>query len=51
MRVLVLEMLGLLSLVAAGWLVSPALGLAVFGVACLVTALSLARSVAKDDDK
>jgi len=51
MRVFVLELIGMASFIAAGWLVSPALGLAVFGVICFAAAFSLARSVAKDDKK
>jgi hypothetical protein len=40
-----------LSFIVAGWLVSPALGLAVFGVMCLVAAVALSRSVSKGDGK
>ena len=51
MLVFVLELLGIFSLVAAGFLVSPALGAMVFGVVCLASAFALSRSVAKDDKK
>jgi hypothetical protein len=50
MVVVVLELLGILSLVVAGFLVSPALGAMVFGLACMGAAFALSRSV-KDDDK
>jgi hypothetical protein len=50
MVVVVLELLGILSLVAAGFLVSPALGAMVFGLACMGAAFALSRSV-KDDNK
>jgi hypothetical protein len=50
MVVVVLELLGILSLVAAGFLVSPALGAMVFGLACMGAAFALSRSV-KDEDK
>jgi len=51
MVVFVLELLGILSLVAAGFLVSPALGAMVFGLACLAAAFALSRSVEKGDRK
>jgi hypothetical protein len=51
MVVFVLELLGIFSLVAAGFLVSPALGAMVFGVACLGAAFALSRSVSKDEGK
>lgn len=44
MIVFVLEILGLLCLVAAGWLVTPALGLAVLGAATLMGAYALSRN-------
>jgi len=50
MVVVVLELLGILSLVVAGFLVSPALGAMVFGLACMGAAFALSRSV-KDEDK
>jgi hypothetical protein len=50
MKVLVLELIGLVCFVVAGWLVTPALGFAVIGVAALVSAWSLAR-ITKDDGK
>jgi hypothetical protein len=50
MKVLVLELIGLVCFVVAGWLVTPALGFAVIGVAAMVSAWSLAR-ITKDDDK
>lgn len=51
MVVLVLELVGIVALVVAGFLVSPALGAMVFGVACLASAFAMARSVGKDDKK
>ena len=51
MVVVVLELLGIVALVAAGFLMSPALGAMVFGIACLGAAFALSRSVAKDDKK
>jgi hypothetical protein len=48
MRVFVLELVGLGCLIGAAWLVTPALGMAVIGVACLVSALAMSRIV-KDD--
>jgi hypothetical protein len=50
MKVLVLELIGLVCFVVAGWLVTPALGLAVIGVATFISAWSLAR-ITKDEDK
>ena len=50
MVVVVLELLGIFALVAAGFLVSPALGAMVFGLACMGAAFALSRSV-KGDDK
>jgi hypothetical protein len=50
MKVLLLELIGLVCLVVAGWLVAPALGFAVIGVAAFVSAWSLAR-ISKDDKK
>lgn len=50
MKVVVLELIGLVCFVVAGWLVTPALGFAVIGVAALVSAWSLAR-ITKDADK
>jgi hypothetical protein len=50
MKVLWLELIGLVCLVVAGWLVAPALGFAVIGVAAFVSAWSLAR-ISKDDKK
>ena len=49
MVVLVLELIGIVSLVAAGFLVAPALGAMVFGIACLATAFALARSEKVDE--
>lgn len=51
MVVVVLELVGILALVAAGFLVSPAIGAMVFGLACLASAFALSRSVSKDDEK
>jgi hypothetical protein len=51
MRVFVLELVGMVSFIAAGWLVSPALGMAVIGIMALATAFALSRSVAKGDGK
>jgi hypothetical protein len=51
MKVLLLELIGLVCFVVAGWLVTPALGFAVIGVAALVSAWSLARISTKDDGK
>ena len=51
MRVFVLEIVGMASFIAAGWLVSPALGLAVVGVLAIASAFVLSRSVAKGDSK
>jgi hypothetical protein len=51
MVVFVLELLGIFSLVAAGFLVSPALGSMVFGVACLAAAFALSRSIGKGEGK
>ena len=48
MRVFVLEIVGLGCLIGAAWLVSPAFGMAVIGVACLVSAFAMSRIV-KDD--
>jgi uncharacterized membrane protein YbhN (UPF0104 family) len=48
MRVFVLELVGLGCLIGAAWLVSPAFGMAVIGVACLVSAFAMSR-VVKDD--
>lgn len=50
MKVVVLELIGLVCFVVAGWLVTPALGFAVIGVAALVSAWSLAR-ITKGADK
>jgi len=50
MKVLLLELIGLVCFVVAGWLVTPALGFAVIGVAAMVSAWGLAR-ITKDDDK
>lgn len=49
--VVVLELIGLLCLVVAGWLVTPALGVFVVGVVSMGIALALSRSVGKDDKK
>jgi len=49
MVVLVLELIGIVSLVTAGFLVAPALGAMVFGVACLAAAFALARSEKVDE--
>jgi small-conductance mechanosensitive channel len=51
MRVFVLELVGMVSFIAAGWLVSPALGMAVIGIMSLATAFALSRSVSKGDEK
>lgn len=51
MRVFVLEIVGMASFIVAGWLVAPALGMAVIGVMSLATAFALARVVGKDDEK
>lgn len=51
MVVLVLELVGIFALVAAGFLVAPALGAMVFGIACLTAAFALARSEKVGDDK
>ena len=48
MRVFVLELVGLGCLIGAAWLVSPAFGMAVIGVACLISAFAMSR-VVKDD--
>jgi hypothetical protein len=49
--VLVLEMIGLTCFIAAAWLVSPALGVFVIGMASMATALAMSRNVGKDDKK
>ncbi|MGA1111996.1 MAG: hypothetical protein ACO3VO_10410 [Ilumatobacteraceae bacterium] len=51
MVVVVLEVLGIVALVAAGFLVAPALGAMVFGVACLATAFALARAEKVGDEE
>ena len=51
MRVFVLEIVGMASFIVAGWLVAPAVGMAVIGVMALATAFALSRTVAKDDKK
>jgi len=48
MRVFVLELVGLGCLIGAAWLVSPAFGMAVIGVACLVSAFAMSRVVKGD---
>jgi hypothetical protein len=49
MKVLVLELAGIACLIGAAAVLSPALGLAVLGVACLVSAWSLAKSTKQDE--
>lgn len=49
MKVMVLELAGIACLVGAAWLVSPAFGLAVFGVGCLVSAWGLAKATKQAD--
>jgi len=44
MVVFVLELVGIVALVVAGFLVAPALGAMVFGVACLASAFALAKA-------
>lgn len=51
MVVLVLELVGIIALVAAGFLVAPALGAMVFGVACLAAAFALAKAEKVSDKK
>lgn len=51
MKILMLELIGLVCLVVAGWLVTPPLGFAVIGVAALLSAWSLARTSTKGDGK
>jgi hypothetical protein len=49
MRIFVLEVVAMASFIAAGWLVSPALGFAVIGVLCAATAFALSRVVGDDE--
>ena len=48
MKVMVLELAGVACLVIAAALVSPAFGLAVLGVGCLVSAWALAKAEKQD---
>ena len=48
MKVMVLELAGIACLVIAAGLVSPALGLAVLGVGCLLSAWGLAKATKRD---
>lgn len=50
MRVFILEIVGMASFIVAGWLVSPALGMAVIGILATASAFVLSRAV-KDDGK
>ncbi len=47
--IVALELIGLVCLVVAGWLVSPPLAFAVLGVAAFASAYGLARSATKGD--
>ena len=51
MKVLVLELIGLVCFVVAGWLVTPALGFVAIGVAAFISAWSMSRIAPKDDGK
>jgi hypothetical protein len=42
--ILTLELIGLVCIVAAGWLVTPALGMFLLGVSCFAAAYGYARS-------
>lgn len=42
--ILALELIGLVCIVAAGWLVTPALGLLLLGASCFVAAYGYARA-------
>jgi hypothetical protein len=41
--ILTLELIGLVCIVAAGWLVTPALGMFLLGVSCFAAAYGYAR--------
>ena len=51
MRVFVLELVGMVSFIAAGFFVSVPVGLAVIGIMSFATAFALARTVGKGEQK